>query len=98
MSVDCICTQLLANLAPTKMIKFVINSLTNVSQAVCTKNSYKNKGGIVSLHDLFRTARSQEMNDRQLRQFSSDQVDYQVNEVTAKIAGKERHASVVGKI
>lgn len=40
----------------------------------------------------------QEMNDRQLRQFSSDQVDYQVNEVTAKIAGKERHASVVGKI
>lgn len=48
LSVDCICTQLLANLAPTKMIKFVINSLTNVSQAVCTENSYKNKGGIVS--------------------------------------------------
>lgn len=48
LSVDFICTQLLANLAPTKTIKFVINSLTNVSQAVCTENSYKNKGGIVS--------------------------------------------------
>ena len=53
------------------------------------RRKFLEKEGTVTLDELLRVARSQEAVDRQLKQYSTDQADNQVNAVSGKLDGNK---------